>query len=239
MRASTADIVTTDSRVNWLTSRRWLPKRQVLVAPVFSNLPPPVAGTRPERQTQVLGLFGYSYEGAAVSLVLDAVRHLVERGVKVQLRLLGAPGRSSPAGETWLRVARSHSLDHALSFSGILSGHDLSNALASCDVLLFADIAGPSSRKTTLAASLASGRPVIATDGPACWSELIQYDAAYVVQPTPDALADGIYALLTDETLRETLGTSGRKFAEQRMSVTRSAKVVTALLGDVVSGSVS
>lgn len=108
--------------------------------------------------------------------------------------------------------------------------------LAACDVLLFADIAGPSSRKTTLAASLASGRPVIAIDGPACWSELIQYEAAQVVQPTSPALADAIGAILGDEGSGETLGARGRAFAEQRMSVERSARVVSALIGDIVSG---
>ncbi len=43
MRASSAAIVTADARAQWLASAAWLPKRRVLVAPVFSNLPPPEA----------------------------------------------------------------------------------------------------------------------------------------------------------------------------------------------------
>ncbi len=40
------------------------------------------------------------------------------------------------------------------------------------DLLLFADPPGPTSRKGTLAGSLASGAPLIALDGPATWPEL-------------------------------------------------------------------
>jgi hypothetical protein len=41
MRLSRAAVVTADFRAQWLTSRRWLPRRPVVAAPVFSNLPPP------------------------------------------------------------------------------------------------------------------------------------------------------------------------------------------------------
>ncbi len=234
MRASGAAIVTADSRARWLASRPWLPKRPVLVAPVFSNLPPPEAAPPRDRPGQVIGLFGYSYQGAAVSLVLDALRLLHDRGGDVQLRLLGAPGRSSSTGEAWLTAARARELAPALSFSEALPAQALSNALAACDVLLFGDAAGPSSRKGTLAASLASGRPVVALDGRNRWEKLIEAEAASVVQPAPRALADAIDALLADEHRRETLGARGRSFAEREMGVARSAEAVTTLLDDLL-----
>ena len=73
----------------------------------------------------------------------------------------------------------------ALSFSGPLPAQDLSDELAACDLLLFADDPGPSSRKGTLAASLASARPVIAIDGPQGWSELAEAGAVRVVPADP------------------------------------------------------
>jgi glycosyltransferase involved in cell wall biosynthesis len=234
IRTSAAVIVTADFRAEWLASRPWLPRRPVTVTPVFSNLPPPRSGSHPEDTRPVVGLFGYSYEGVAIPLVLDAALRLKDRGVEMRLMLLGAPGRSSSSGEAWLAAARSRDLADTLSFSGTLSPQDLSDALASCHVLLFTDASGPSSRKGTLAASLASGRPVIAIDGPRRWSELIQCEAARVVQPTPDALTDALDAILADEHLRETLGARGREFAEQRMSVARSVDSVTALLEEIV-----
>jgi glycosyltransferase involved in cell wall biosynthesis len=235
MRAATAVVVTTDSRASWLTSRPWLPRRRVVIAPVFSNLPPPTVERREDRPCPLLGLFGYS-EAGAPSLVLDALRALRDRGVQVKLTLLGGPGRSSAAGETWLAAASSRGLEGLLSFSEVLPAQSLSNALADCDVLLFVDPSGPTSRKGTLAGSLASGRPVVAIDGPQRWSELLRREAAEVVAPTSQAVADAVAALLADEPRREALGARGRTFAEQETGVARSAEVVSALLGEVVAG---
>jgi glycosyltransferase involved in cell wall biosynthesis len=239
IRASRAAIVTADARAEWLASRAWLPTRPVLVAPVFSNLPSPEQAPSPERSHLVVGLFGYSYEGAALSLVLDAVGLLSSRGVHVQLRLLGAPGRSSPAGEAWLAAARTRGLEHVLSFSEALPAQALSNALAACDLLLFPDAAGPSSRKGTLAASLASGRPVVALDGPNRWRKLIDADAARVVAPTPEALADAIGTLGAQQEQREALGARGHSFAQREMGVARSVQVVKELLAQILSPSAS
>jgi glycosyltransferase involved in cell wall biosynthesis len=236
MRSSAAVVVTADFRAEWLASRAWLPRRRVAVAPVFSNLPRPSAISPPDPARHVVGLFGYAYEGAAVSLVLDAVRLLEERGVGVQLNLLGAPGRSSPAAEAWVAAAHMRGVARRLSFSGTLSAQDLSDALAACDVLLSAEPTGPTSRKTTLAASLASGRPVVALDGPRSWSELIRSEAVLVVAPTAGALGDAIAELLADEGRRAMLGARGSAFARETMGVEHSAEIVSRLLEDVVDG---
>ena len=230
MRASSAVLATADFRVQWLESRPWLPARPAAFAPVFSNLPAP--GPRPPREGSgaLVGLFGYAYEGAAGSLVLDALRRLLDGGSDVQLRLLGAPGRSSPAAEEWLAAATARGVADALSFSGTLAPDQLSGALAECDILLFIGAGGPSSRKGTLAGSLASGRPVVALDGPRRWSELVAADAVRTVAPTAQGLADGLAALLADERAREALGARGRAFAEQQMGVARTVVAVRALL---------
>jgi glycosyltransferase involved in cell wall biosynthesis len=236
MRASAAAVVTMDDRAQWLSSRRWLPRRPLAVAPVFSNLPRAAVNVRPDRPRAVVGLFGYSHEATAASLVLDALRLLVERGRPVELTLLGAPGRSSAVGERWLTQARERTIDHALSFSGRLPAQDLSDALSACDVLVCADAPGPTSRKTTVAASLASGTPVVAIDGPSTWSELTRAAAMRVVPPEAEALADAIAALLDDRAAREELGARGRAFAESRMDVSASARALAGLL-DSIAGS--
>jgi hypothetical protein len=235
VRASTALVATTDFRAEWIASRAWLPKRPVAVAPVFSTLPPPSGPRRSDRQTLLIGLFGYAYQGAAMSVVVDAVRLLVESGAHVELALLGAPGRPSAAADAWLQAARIRGVESALSFSGTLPAQGLSDALAACDVLLFADPSGPTARKTTLAASLASGRPVVAIDGPLRWSKLVQSGSAEVVEPTPDAVAEALRALLADEDRREALGARGRAFAEREMSVRRSVEVVAGVLSDLTN----
>lgn len=234
MRASRAAVLTTDFRADWLASRWWLPSRPSAIAPVFSNLPAPTAtaprGEGPER----IGLFGYAYQGAATALVLDALQALVGRGSDVQLRLLGAPGRASAAGREWLAQAAARGLGERLSFTDTLPAAELSDELAACTVLLSADPPGPTSRKGTLAASLACGRPVIAIDGPRRWTALSEAAAAVVVAPEAQALAAAAASLLEDEPRREALGARGRAFAQREMSVEHGAEVVAALLRRVL-----
>jgi hypothetical protein len=164
-------------------------------------------------------------------LILDSLSELAASGVRVRLRLLGAPGRESPAGASWLEGARSRNLTGMLSFSGALPAQALSNELAACDVLLFADGAGPTSRKGTLAASLASGRAVVAIDGPQSWPELVSAEAVRLADASPRGLAAAISALLGDAHERVALGGRGRAFAELHMGVDRTAKAVWTLLG--------
>ena len=234
IRSSTAVLATADFRAEWLASRPWLPTRPVAFAPVFSNLPPPTGVIARPAPARVVGLFGLTIHGATSSIVLDAMRELVQRGVDVELTLLGAGGHESAAGQAWLAQARTRGIEQHLSFSGTLPAQELSDALAGCDVLLSAFTPGPSSRKTTLAASLASGRPVVAIAGPRGWSELIESGSISVVDPTAGALADAVGALLDDDEQRDSLGARGRSFAEARMGVRRTAEVVGTLLADIV-----
>ncbi len=234
MRACRGAIVTADVRAQWLASRAWLPTRRVLVAPVFSNLPAPSALPARAGAHLTIGVFGYSYEGASLSLVLDALGQLEGRGVQAHLRLLGAPGSSSDAGRAWLAAARGRGLESLISFSERLPAQELSDALGACDVLLFPDAAGPSSRKGSLAGALASGSPVVALHGPNTWHELLDAEAVCVVTPTPAALAEAVCDLLGDERARAALGARGRAFAQNEMGLARSVEAVMELLGERV-----
>jgi glycosyltransferase involved in cell wall biosynthesis len=236
MRASDALVTTTDFQAEWLASRRRLAKRPLAVAPVFSNLPvsaAPAALPHGHSAAPAIGLFGYSYGRETIGLVVAALRLLQDRGVDARLELLGAPGERSAAGEAWLAAAREAGLSRAPSFSGLLAAQRLADALGACELLLFVDPLGPNSRKTTLAASLASGRPVLALDGPRRWGELAAVRAAELVPPRPQTVSDALAGLLGDAQARAQLGARGQAFAEQRMSAPRAARTIAALLRDV------
>lgn len=233
LRACSGLLVTAQERREWVQSRRWLPARRVLVAPVFSNLPPPSGAARLDRTSPTIGLFGYAYQGVAMGLVLDALAQLEQRGVDGRLRLLGAPGPSAAAGLAWREEARARQIADRVTFSGPLPAQELSDALVACHVLLFADPAGPTSRRTTLAGSLASGRPVVAIDGPQSWSELVDAGAIEVVPANAAALADMLQALLADAARREALGGRGREFAKNQMALSVTVDAITELLAEL------
>jgi glycosyltransferase involved in cell wall biosynthesis len=230
MRACSAVAVTTDFRADWLSTRAWLPRRPMALAPVYSSLPAADAGAAPARERPLIGLFGYAHEGVVKAVVLDALRSLQDRGVDVELLLAGAPGRSSAAGESWLAGARRRGLLRDPVFSGMLPAQELSNTLSGCAVLLSADNIGPTSRRTTLAASLAAGAPVVALDGRHSWQELRDSEAALLVEPTAGALAGALAELLEDAERRAQLARRGREFASSAMSAERSARAVGGLL---------
>jgi glycosyltransferase involved in cell wall biosynthesis len=233
MRSVRGAIVTADYRAAWLTGSRWLPSRRVLSAPVFSNLPPPEAAAGRTGRADgepLIGIFGYSYEGTASGLTLDALARLHAAGIPARLRLLGAPGAASTSGERWTREAGERGLAQAVTFSGPLPAQQLSDELAGCQVLLFPDVSGPDSRKSTLAAALESGVPVVALDGQNTWPALQRADVARVVEPTTEALATTLSELLADAGARRELGARGRAFAEREMSPARATRAVRELL---------
>jgi len=224
VRDSAGIVVSADARAEWLRTRAWLPSRPTAVAPVFSNLPAAADAQAPRRGR--LGLFGYAHEGVAVDTVLDALALARASHSELELVLLGAPGHASPAGGRWRQAAAQRGLADALSFSERLPATQLADALAACELLLFAERGGPTSRKTTLAASLASGRPLIALDGPNSWGELRAGRAATIVAAEPSSLAAAIVGLYADGDARTSQGARGREFAERTMSVEHSASVV-------------
>jgi glycosyltransferase involved in cell wall biosynthesis len=231
VRASRAVLVTADFQERWLQTRAWLPERPLGVAPVFSNLPAP--REQPGGGGRVVGVFGYAYQSAAMPLVLDALQLLSRQVSEVRLALLGAPGRASQAAEELLLQARARGVRERLSFAGPLPAQELSDALARCDVLVFPDQGGPSSRKGTLAGALASGTPVVALDGPRNWPELLDAEALELVAHDPRALASALEGLLADAERRRDLGARGHAFAQTRMGLLQTAHAVIALLEEL------
>jgi len=101
----------------------------------------------------------------------------------------------------------------------------VSRQLAACEVIVFPDPSGPSSRKTSLAAALAHGKPVVALDGAQTWRELVDAGAV-VVGANRDAMAVELGRLMCDRDARSDLGARARAFSEGRLSAELSAKTV-------------
>ena len=239
VRVVDAAVATTEERRDWLSHAWWLPRRPAAFAPVFSNLPEPSAGVRTAAAGSAegrpaIGMFGYHYDGSG-EFVLRALQLLSEQGSAPELRLIGSPGPDSRAGRTWAARARELGVEGHLTFTGLLEPQALTDALASVELLLFADPPGPTSRKGTLAGSLASGTPVLALDGPATWPDLRRERALEIVPRDAAALAAGITAMLGDPAARAELGARGRAFSQGAMGVGRTATALRGLLATLIA----
>lgn len=215
--ASTVVVVTTEERRNWLRARRWLPSRPVVWAPVFSNVP--VRSTTAIRSRSVsrsVGVFGYGHESQHRDLVVRAVSGVASRLEGVELVLIGGPGPHSTQGLAWQVSARGAGCQYR--FTGTLSPGELSRELSELGVFVFFDDAGPTSRKTTLAAALAHGVPTVALDGPGRWAEMVDSGAVELSAPDDTALERTLIAILTDSAKRDRLGAAGHRFYERLMA---------------------
>lgn len=226
--ACAAVVVTTPHRVEWLRTRCWLPRRPIVFAPVFSNIRPnrssdpivPVSGR--------VGLFSFGAEELSADVVTRAVAALAGRSPEVHLTLIGAPGPDSPAGDQWRRAANATCC--RIAFTGIVEEAEVSRQLAACQVIVFADPAGPSSRKGSLMAALAHGRAVVAFDGPQGWRDLIEAGGIVVVAPETQALSAELGRLLGDDDARADLGRRGLAVYEAELAPERAALRVRDLL---------
>jgi glycosyltransferase involved in cell wall biosynthesis len=81
---------------------------------------------------------------------------------------------------------------------------------------------------------LQSGRPIVATDLPT-HTQVLSADEAVLVEPSPEAFAHGILAVLRDPALAASLGESGRRLVEERYSwsafLTKTRAVYETLYG--------
>lgn len=213
-----AAVVTTQARKTWLNTRVWLPRRPTAFLPVCSSLPKGTGQVFRSTNAPVIGVFGFAAERYGAIPVLGAVSRLRRRGIPVTLRLIGAPGPHSPRADLWRAAAVDAGCSDALSFTGVLELQTLARVLHDVDVLVLPDIDGPSGRKSTLAASLAVGKPVVAFDGPDSWEALVRERAVAITRPGAGAIADLLERLLRDASARAAQGARGRAFYASRQA---------------------
>ena len=97
----------------------------------------------------------------------------------------------------------------------------LSSSSADVHIVLQRGVAAGANLPSKIAPYLASGRPIVASIDPTTpAARLLEESGAAILVPpeSPDALARAMQRLAADRGLRETLGASGRRFAEERLS---------------------
>ncbi len=218
-------VVTTDRRRQALA-------RRATVIPVFPTIPVIGPGERAAdgNGVLVLGVPGYAGDGVRPDLLLGALPRLGSLD-SVRVVLLGAPGPDSDDGRRWSRLAAQHGVESCVEFTGVLGGAELGRRLATCSIIVLVNEEGPSSRKTTLAAALGQGLPVVSLDGCNRWGKLIEEEAARVVPCEAAALASALVDLRDSAAQRVALGARAASFAGRYMSLRSATDVFVDLLG--------
>lgn len=219
-------VVTTDHRRDELD-------RRATVIPVFPTIPciDPTAVTRTGDGPLIIGVPGYAGDGVRPDVLLGALPRL-GRLDAVRVVLLGAPGPNSQDGRRWSSLAAEHGVSSCVEFTGILPPVELSRRLAACSVVVLVNEEGPSSRKTTLAAALAHGLPVVSLDGFNRWDDLVDAGAVRVVPDNSAALASTLMQLRDSAVERAALGERAASFAGAHMNLGRAADTFIELLSD-------
>lgn len=214
--ASRADaVVTTHGYVAGLVRADRLDTRTTAASiPVGSNLADPAAAPSASREGVVM--FGQP-AGMAPSIV-DAVARVAD-GRHVPLTWIC---RSESEARAWL--ARHGVRAESVRIAAGLDAGAVSRLLQAAAVGFAPNDDGVSTRRTTIAALLQHGLPVVGTDGRTT-DPLLRGSGAFALAPVgdPAAAAAGLEKVLSDDALRERMGVAARTLFETHLSWPRIA----------------
>ena len=177
----------------------------------------------------LVGHFG-TYGGATVPSLEPALVEILRRRPDVAVVLIG---RDSDGFRT--RLLRQDPSAAARVFStGAIDHAAVSRHLQACDVLLQPYVDGASTRRGTLMAALAHGRPVVSTVGSlseAFWAEEDGRALRVVAAGDHDALSEAVLRLLDDPHRRHGLGLAARGLYDARFSIDRVVAALRSPMG--------
>lgn len=203
----------------------------VVIPPVvdlraFARLPD--AAPPSGRMSTVL-FVGALERAKGLELLLDAAALLAAHDLPFQL-LVGGVG--APRYQRSLRVrTRRLRLGDRVEFLGYVPEASKASLYRSADVV--ACPAWQDNDGFALFEALACGTPVVTTTGTATWRELHASGAAVIVDPTAEAVAEGITAVLGDA---RAMGRRGRAWALERLEPTGGATAYELLYRQVAAG---
>lgn len=170
----------------------------------------------------LLGYFGFLNATKGLTTLLESLARLDRRYRPVRLVFVGeALGYADETNAAIRRdvdaAIRSHGLGNRVTRTGPLSLSDLSATLQVCDALVFPFDDGASFRRSSLAAALAHGCPIVTTLRPDGQSGIpgIEHGRDVLLVPPANAaaLCAALERLRDDEALRQTLGSGARQAA--------------------------
>ncbi|MFL7892990.1 MAG: glycosyltransferase family 4 protein [Anaerolineales bacterium] len=151
------------------------------------------------------------YQG--VELLIDSFGMVVKKHPGSVLILVG--GKPDQIRECQELVSRQN-LDQSVIFTGIVPLEDANAYIRMADILVSPRIEG-TSVPLKIYTYLHAGKPILATNIPA-HSLVLSQENACLVDPTAEAMADGLNHLIEDHELRTKISLSSKKLAEEKYS---------------------
>lgn len=199
--------------------RRWLIELEpecesrCATVPVFSFLSPTGQSRKQCRKAMDfdsrsfwISFYGYVYGDKDLSTLFRAVALLRGRGEDARVLMIGgAPEGREKYDSEWRRLAEEAGIAGFVRSLGRHSSfaEEPSVALSACDVCVLPFRGGAGTRRSSLAAALAHGVPVLSTLGPETPHELLDRDGLILFRPGDSlGLARELETLLQDEGKR-------------------------------------
>ena len=166
------------------------------------------------------------YQG--LDMLMECAGIVVRSGAKVVFVLVGGK-------EDQVRVlklaARNQGLTEQIVFTGIVPPEKALAYLQSAEILVSPRIAG-TSIPLKIYSYLHAGKAILATRVPA-HSQVLNDEIALLVDPTPQALAEGVLRLAGDPEVRRGLAQNSQDFARRRYDLAVYTSDLEALYGDI------
>jgi glycosyltransferase involved in cell wall biosynthesis len=150
-----------------------------------------------------------AYQG--LDLLLESARIVVEQNPKAHFLLVG--GKTQQIAH-WQEVANQIGLNSHVQFIGTVPIEEAVLYLDLAEVLV-SPRTGGTSVPLKIYSYLQAGKALVATKLNS-HMHVLNDEIAYLVEPTKEALAEGILSLLGDKDLRTRLGQQARLFAEEK-----------------------
>ncbi|HZD95217.1 MAG TPA: glycosyltransferase family 4 protein [Candidatus Sulfotelmatobacter sp.] len=169
---------------------------------------------------------------------VEAVSHLISRGVKVRLLLAGSDRSFPEYFNTLKELVAKLGIQNQVAFAGKVEDDEVRDFYCACDAFLF-----PNENQTwglAVLEAMACGCPVIVSEGAAVHEVLTDNENAVLFPPRkPDILAQKIDRLMNQPDERNRIAQAGMLLARTRYNWKEFARQVAALGEKLAKGQVS
>jgi len=160
-----------------------------------------------------------------VGVFVEAARRLRSNGTRARFAIVGGTDPQNPASVPDAVVQAWHDAG-PIEWWGPQPAEEMPRVLRRAHVVCLPSYYREGVPKVLLEAA-STGRPIVTTDVPGCREIVAHGENGFLVPPRdPDALAERLHQLLTDDALRQRMGQAGRARVEDTFTADRVATAI-------------